>query len=112
MSLGRSASTTPLSEARRSTGIYQRIFETIVAGEFAVNARLPSETELMTSDDRRRLAVKPGITGLWQVSGRSDLDWAESVALDTYYADNWNLSTDVQIAVRTVGAVINAKGAY
>ncbi len=73
---------------------------------------LPAETALMSADDLRRLAVKPGITGLWQVSGRSDLDWAESVALDTYYADNWNLGSDAQIALRTVGAVLNAKGAY
>jgi exopolysaccharide biosynthesis polyprenyl glycosylphosphotransferase len=73
---------------------------------------LPSETAVMRSDDLRRLAVKPGITGLWQVSGRSDLDWEESVALDTYYADNWSLGSDAQIALRTVGAVLNAKGAY
>ncbi|MDR7363799.1 exopolysaccharide biosynthesis polyprenyl glycosylphosphotransferase [Nocardioides marmoribigeumensis] len=73
---------------------------------------LPAETAQMAADDLRRLAVKPGITGLWQVSGRSDLDWDESVALDTYYADNWSLGSDVQIALRTVGAVINAKGAY
>ncbi len=73
---------------------------------------LPSETAAMSPDDLRRLVVKPGITGLWQVSGRSDLDWEESVALDTYYADNWSIGSDVQIALRTVGAVLNAKGAY
>jgi exopolysaccharide biosynthesis polyprenyl glycosylphosphotransferase len=73
---------------------------------------LPSETAEMTSDSLRRLAVKPGITGLWQVSGRSDLGWDESVALDTYYADNWTLGGDAEIAVRTVSAVLGAKGAY
>jgi exopolysaccharide biosynthesis polyprenyl glycosylphosphotransferase len=73
---------------------------------------LPAETAAMSADELRRLAVKPGITGLWQVSGRSDLEWDESVALDTYYADNWSLGTDAQIAIRTVGAVINTKGAY
>ena len=73
---------------------------------------LPSETAEMSSDDLRRLAVKPGITGLWQVSGRSDLGWDQSISLDTYYADNWTLGGDAQIAVRTVGAVLGAKGAY
>ena len=73
---------------------------------------LPSETAEMSRDDLRRLAVRPGITGLWQVSGRSDLDWAESAALDTYYADNWTLAGDAQIAARTVSAVLGAKGAY
>ena len=73
---------------------------------------LPSETAEMSSDDLRRLAVKPGITGLWQVSGRSDLGWEESIALDTYYADNWTLGGDAEIAVRTVKAVLGAKGAY
>ena len=73
---------------------------------------LPSETAEMSSDCLRRLAVKPGITGLWQVSGRSDLGWDESVALDTYYADNWTLGGDAEIAARTVRAVIGAKGAY
>lgn len=87
----------------------------VVRGEMSLigpRPFLPSETAAMSSDDLRRLAVKPGITGLWQVSGRSDLDWEESVALDTYYADNWSLGSDVQIAIRTVGAVVNGKGAY
>jgi exopolysaccharide biosynthesis polyprenyl glycosylphosphotransferase len=73
---------------------------------------LPSETAEMSSDQLRRLAVRPGITGLWQVSGRSDLGWEESVALDTYYADNWTLAGDAQIAARTVSAVLGARGAY
>lgn len=64
MSLGRSASTMPLSEARRSTGIYQRIFETIVAGEFAVNARLPSETELAVRFGASRPVVREALARL------------------------------------------------
>ncbi len=64
MSLGRSASTTPLSEARRSTGIYQRIFETIVAGEFAVDARLPSETELAARFGASRPVVREALARL------------------------------------------------
>jgi exopolysaccharide biosynthesis polyprenyl glycosylphosphotransferase len=73
---------------------------------------LPTEVEAMDHDTLRRLVVKPGITGLWQVSGRSDLSWAEASALDTYYADNWSLTGDLSILSRTVGAVVGAKGAY
>ena len=56
--------------------------------------------------------VKPGITGLWQVSGRSDLGWEESLQLDIYYAENWRLRDDLVIAARTVTAVLLARGAY
>jgi exopolysaccharide biosynthesis polyprenyl glycosylphosphotransferase len=73
---------------------------------------LPSEVATYDDVARRRLVVKPGITGLWQVSGRSDLLWDESVRLDLYYADNWRLLDDVSIAVRTVRAVTRARGAY
>ena len=73
---------------------------------------LPQEVERYDLDPRRRLAVKPGITGLWQVSGRSDLSWAESVRLDVKYVDNWSLMLDVSILCRTVGAVLNHRGAY
>ena len=61
---------------------------------------------------RRRLVVKPGITGLWQVSGRSDLTWAESVRLDVKYVENWSLGLDVSILARTVRAVLGHRGAY
>jgi lipopolysaccharide/colanic/teichoic acid biosynthesis glycosyltransferase len=73
---------------------------------------LPSEVASYDAVARRRLVVKPGITGLWQVSGRSDLLWDESLRLDLYYADNWRLLGDVAIAARTVGAVTSARGAY
>ena len=73
---------------------------------------LPNEVEDMDSDTLRRLAVRPGITGLWQVSGRSDLSWQEAAALDTYYADNWSLVGDLSILLRTVRAVLSGKGAY
>jgi len=52
------------------------------------------------------------MTGLWQVSGRSDLSWAESVRLDLYYVENWSLSLDLSLVARTVAAVIRGKGAY
>ncbi|MDR7252436.1 exopolysaccharide biosynthesis polyprenyl glycosylphosphotransferase [Nocardioides sp. BE266] len=73
---------------------------------------LPGEVENYDVDPRRRLAVKPGLTGLWQVSGRSDLTWTESVRLDLKYVDNWSLSLDASILVRTVRAVLGHRGAY
>ncbi len=73
---------------------------------------LPSEVEMYAEDTRRRLLVKPGLTGLWQVSGRSDLSWEESVRLDLYYVENWSLVMDLVIIVRTVGAVVAGRGAY
>ena len=60
----------------------------------------------------RRLAVKPGITGLWQVSGRADLSWDESVRLDLRYVENWSLALDLQILWKTIRAVIRHAGAY
>jgi exopolysaccharide biosynthesis polyprenyl glycosylphosphotransferase len=73
---------------------------------------LPQEVAQYETDVHRRLLVLPGITGLWQVSGRSDLSWAESVRLDLNYVENWSLSLDVQIIVRTVRAVLRREGAY
>ncbi|HET6532828.1 MAG TPA: sugar transferase [Actinoplanes sp.] len=64
------------------------------------------------ADMRRRLAVKPGLTGLWQVSGRSDLSWDESIRLDLTYVENWSLTMDVAILARTVSAVVRSSGAY
>ncbi len=61
---------------------------------------------------RRRLAVKPGMTGLWQVSGRSDLPWEEAVRLDLRYVEHWNLSLDFVILLRTVTAILRPQGAY
>jgi exopolysaccharide biosynthesis polyprenyl glycosylphosphotransferase len=87
----------------------------VVRGEMSlVGPRpfLPAEVAQMDRDTLRRHAVQPGITGLWQVSGRSDLNWEAAAELDTYYADNWNMAMDAKIAVKTVGAVVGAKGAY
>lgn len=73
---------------------------------------LPKEVEGYDGDVRRRLAVKPGITGLWQVSGRSELSWEEAVRLDLRYVENWSLLLDLTILWRTVRAVVATEGAY
>ena len=86
----------------------------VVRGEMSlVGPRpLPAENGDFLGDVRRRLLVRPGITGLWQVSGRSDLSWDDAVRLDLYYVDNWSLTTDLQILFRTVAVVLRRKGAY
>lgn len=73
---------------------------------------LPAEVAGYGDDVQRRLFVKPGMTGLWQVSGRSDLSWPESVRLDLYYVENWSPSLDLALMARTVSAVIRGRGAY
>jgi exopolysaccharide biosynthesis polyprenyl glycosylphosphotransferase len=73
---------------------------------------LPAEADLYGSYVRRRLVVKPGITGLWQVSGRSDLAWDEAVRLDLRYVENWSFALDLQILWKTGSAVVQGPGAY
>ena len=79
-----------------------------------VGPRPPLRREVDTYDDhvRRRLLVRPGITGLWQVSGRSDLSWEDSVRLDLSYVENWSMVNDLLIVLKTVRAVANGAGAY
>ena len=73
---------------------------------------LPEEVERYDHWAERRLLVKPGVTGLWQVSGRSNLDWEDTIRLDLYYVENWSLTSDLTIAFRTVVAVLKRHGAY
>jgi exopolysaccharide biosynthesis polyprenyl glycosylphosphotransferase len=73
---------------------------------------LPSEVSIYNSIYERRLIAKPGITGPWQISGRSDLDLRTSVSLDLNYLVNWSFTRDLWIIVSTVGAVFKGKGAY
>ncbi len=73
---------------------------------------LPSEVAAYPADMRRRLVVKPGLTGLWQVSGRADLPWEEAMRLDLRYVENWTLTLDLIILLRTGSAVLRASGAY
>lgn len=73
---------------------------------------LASEVDQYEPDAMRRLRVRPGMTGLWQVSGRSTLDWEQTVRLDLWYVDNWSTTLDLQILARTARAVIAGSGAY
>ena len=71
---------------------------------------LPSEYEAYHDAVHRRLRVRPGLTGLWQVSGRADLTWEESVRLDLRYVDNWSIALDLQILWKTARAVVQGSG--
>jgi lipopolysaccharide/colanic/teichoic acid biosynthesis glycosyltransferase len=73
---------------------------------------LPAEVARYDSSVSRRLLVKPGLTGLWQISGRSDLTWDESVRLDLRYVENWTLALDLLILWKTGSAVLRSRGAY
>lgn len=87
----------------------------VVAGSMSLVGPRPPlarEVETYADDARRKLLVRPGMTGLWQVSGRSDLSWEESVRLDLRYVENWSPALDVSILWKTVGAVVKGRGAY
>lgn len=87
----------------------------VVRGEMSLvgpRPPLPSEVAEYGADVRRRLLVKPGMTGLWQVSGRADLAWDEAVRLDLYYVDSWSPALDLVIMWKTVNAVLRGRGAY
>ncbi len=73
---------------------------------------LAAEDSVYTGSARRRLLVRPGLTGLWQVSGRSELSWEDAVRLDLYYVENWSLGLDISILFRTIVVVLARKGAY
>jgi lipopolysaccharide/colanic/teichoic acid biosynthesis glycosyltransferase len=73
---------------------------------------LRREVEAYDCDVLRKLLVKPGITGLWQVSGRADLTWSEAVRLDLAYVDNWSMIGDILIIAKTIRAVFGRAGAY
>lgn len=73
---------------------------------------LPREVAQYDSDTMRRLDVRPGLTGLWQVSGRSNLSWEDTVRLDLYYVDNWSMTQDLIILAKTTKAVVGSDGAY
>jgi exopolysaccharide biosynthesis polyprenyl glycosylphosphotransferase len=91
-----------------------QLFNVLVGDMSLVGPRpaLPEEAERYHTHVRRRLAVKPGITGLWQVNGRSDLPWEEAVRLDLRYVENWSFMLDLQILWKTWWAIGTGTGAY
>jgi lipopolysaccharide/colanic/teichoic acid biosynthesis glycosyltransferase len=91
-----------------------QLFNVLRGDMSLVGPRPPLPTEVATYDRSalRRLHVRPGMTGLWQVSGRSDLPWSEAVRLDLYYVDNWSMLQDLSILMKTFGAVTGSRGAY
>nr|WP_232079096.1 sugar transferase [Mycobacterium florentinum] len=90
-------------------------FINVIKGDMSVVGPRPPlrrEVENYDGDVARRLLVKPGVSGLWQVSGRSDLSWEQSVRLDLSYVDNWSMAGDLMIIAKTVKAVLTSHGAY
>ncbi len=88
-------------------------FWNVLIGDMsAVGPRPPLPSEVVTYDGtvRRRLYIKPGITGLWQISGRSDLSWEDSVRLDLRYVENWSVTNDLLIIWRTARVMIAPEG--
>lgn len=73
---------------------------------------LPTEVNRYHDDARHRSLVKPGLTGLWQVSGRSELSWEQSITLDLRYVEEWSLGLDLKVLCKTAHAVVKAEGAY
>ena len=87
----------------------------VIRGEMSLvgpRPALPAEASEYAEHVRRRLAVKPGLTGLWQVNGRSDLSWQESVRLDLRYVENWSFALDLQILWKTFSVILRRSGAY
>ncbi|ABW15879.1 Undecaprenyl-phosphate galactose phosphotransferase [Parafrankia sp. EAN1pec] len=90
-------------------------FVNVLRGEMSLvgpRPPLPSEVARYSGPVHRRLKVKPGLTGLWQVSGRSELPWRDAVRLDLYYVENWSIMFDLIIILRTVRAVLGRSGAF
>ncbi|TXR56360.1 sugar transferase [Quadrisphaera setariae] len=91
-----------------------QLFNVLLGHMSLVGPRPPLAREVAVygDDARRKLLVKPGLTGLWQINGRSDLDWDESVRLDLRYVENWSFGFDFMILWKTFGAVVRSRGAY
>ncbi len=87
----------------------------VLRGEMSIvgpRPALPSEVESWSEELANRLSVKPGITGMWQVNGRSASSFDDYARYDLYYVDNWSLLTDLAIVAKTIPAVLLRKGAY
>ena len=107
---------TPLGRILRKTSIDELPqFFNVLRGDMSLigpRPPMPEEVEKYTKNQRRRLGVKPGITGMWQVSGRSEVSFDEWVRLDAYYIENWSLWMDFQIFLKTIWVIIKGRGAY
>lgn len=107
---------TPIGAILRRTSMDElpQLFNVFVGHMSLVGPRppLPHEVEQYAPRVRRKFNVRPGITGLWQVSGRSDLSWTESVRLDLYYVENRSIAFDTKILIKTIRAVSRQSGAY
>lgn len=87
----------------------------VLAGQMSLvgpRPHLPEEVAVYDGEARRRLAVRPGVTGIWQVSGRSDLDFDTWIAMDLEYLDHWSLRMDLKLMLKTFSAVLSGRGAY
>ena len=87
----------------------------VIKGEMSLVGPRPQrqfEVDMYDEVAHRRLRVRPGMTGLWQVSGRSRLDWDTAISLDTFYVENWSMTGDLIILWRTIRAVLASDGAY
>jgi hypothetical protein len=101
----------------RKAGVYTHrvvavVLLNVLVGDMSLVGPRPALPAEYRVHMRRQLAVKPGITGLWQVSGRSDLPWDEAERLDLRYVENWSLALDLQILWKTLSAVTTGSGAY
>jgi exopolysaccharide biosynthesis polyprenyl glycosylphosphotransferase len=107
---------TPLGAVLRRYSLDElpQLFNVLAGSMSLVGPRppLPREVEAYADDARRRLLVPPGMTGLWQINGRSELSWEETVRLDLRYVENWSVTLDLTILWKTVNAVIRGRGAY
>jgi len=107
---------TPLGRRLRAWSLDElpQLFNVVLGDMSLVGPRPPLQSEVANyaGHAHRRLLVKPGITGLWQVSGRSDLSWDDTVRLDLQYVESWSLGLDVLIIVKTVSTVLRSRGAY
>jgi lipopolysaccharide/colanic/teichoic acid biosynthesis glycosyltransferase len=91
-----------------------QLFNVLTGDMSLVGPRPPLQSEVANYTDavHHRLLVKPGMTGLWQVSGRSNLSWQESVRLDLFYVENWSPAGDLAILAQTVKVMLSPNGAY
>jgi lipopolysaccharide/colanic/teichoic acid biosynthesis glycosyltransferase len=87
----------------------------VVAGSMSLvgpRPMLPDELRLLGDADHRRHLTKPGLTGLWQISGRKDVSWADRMRLDLHYIEHWSIALDLIIILKTLKAVLTGRGAY